>query len=451
MEKRKWTFWSFEANEMGALSAYLEQMAEKGWFPDKIGEWGIVFYEEEPEERRYAAAFVPGGSFMTGPDSYEARVMRERCGKAGWKFQCGGPGIQIFYARSRELPLAEPLKESLQFSIQKKRLLNSRIVTALLVGFFVWAMRDIWENPAKSFADPDRLADGILLAVLSVFFGVKVLESLLWFLKAKRQMKEQKVLFKHSLSYVRAKTLGTAFLTGVLLAVFFGISGFVSRNAMVFLAIMILFVILLGMQSWIRLHESGDTRVKRVKYALCSVAVSVIFSGAAVFLMEKCIPEIRAFQENTWEWLYPPEEIAPEFDRIENYHLENLKSPAAVYQSQIGRSSETGNRLMIEYFESTIPAVFRFGSSAYPKDRGDKWRITRTEVLSGDPSLSIERFHYSLDIPGSSVREDPEDAFDTYVITDENRMLVLNFSESSEPDAVKTAEEVFLRKKAPAE
>lgn len=62
-------------------------------------------------------------------------------------------------------------------------------------------------------------------------------------------MKEQKVLFQHSLSYVRAKTLGTAFLTGVLLAVFFGISGFVSRNAMVFLAIMILFVILLGMQS----------------------------------------------------------------------------------------------------------------------------------------------------------------------------------------------------------
>ena len=52
MEKRKWTFWSFEANEMGALSAYLEQMAEKGWFPDKIGEWGIVFNEEEPEERR---------------------------------------------------------------------------------------------------------------------------------------------------------------------------------------------------------------------------------------------------------------------------------------------------------------------------------------------------------------------------------------------------------------
>lgn len=48
MKKRKWTFWSFETNEMGALSMYLEQMAEKGWFPDKIGEWGIVFYEGEP-------------------------------------------------------------------------------------------------------------------------------------------------------------------------------------------------------------------------------------------------------------------------------------------------------------------------------------------------------------------------------------------------------------------
>ncbi len=50
MKKRKWTFWLFETNEMGALSAYLEQMAEKGWFPDKIGEWGIVFYEDDPEK-----------------------------------------------------------------------------------------------------------------------------------------------------------------------------------------------------------------------------------------------------------------------------------------------------------------------------------------------------------------------------------------------------------------
>ena len=36
MKKRKWTFWSFETNEMGALSMYLEQMAEKGWFPDNV-------------------------------------------------------------------------------------------------------------------------------------------------------------------------------------------------------------------------------------------------------------------------------------------------------------------------------------------------------------------------------------------------------------------------------
>lgn len=135
MKKRKWTFWSFETNEMGALSMYLEQMAEKGWFPDKIGEWGIVFYEGEPEQRRYAAAFVPGGSFITGPDSYEARKMREQCGKAGWRFQCGGPGIQIFYARSWELPLAEPLKENIQFSIQKKRLMTSWFTVALLLVF----------------------------------------------------------------------------------------------------------------------------------------------------------------------------------------------------------------------------------------------------------------------------------------------------------------------------
>ena len=46
MKKRKWTFWSFETNEMGALSMYLEQMAEKGWFPDKIGSGELYFMRE---------------------------------------------------------------------------------------------------------------------------------------------------------------------------------------------------------------------------------------------------------------------------------------------------------------------------------------------------------------------------------------------------------------------
>ena len=234
MKKRKWTFWSFETNEMGALSMYLEQMAEKGWFPDKIGEWGIVFYEGEPEQRRYAAAFVPGGSFITGPDSYEARKMREQCGKAGWRFQCGGPGIQIFYARSWELPLAEPLKENIQFSIQKKRLMTSWFTVALLLVFFVWAMRDVLENPGKSLADPESLADGLLLVILSVFFGGRILEGIFWFVRGSRQMKDTGILLQHSLGYVKVKTLATAFLGIFLLAGYLGISGLSSRNSVIF-------------------------------------------------------------------------------------------------------------------------------------------------------------------------------------------------------------------------
>lgn len=287
MKKRKWTFWSFETNEMGTLSGYLEQMAEKGWFPDKIGEWGIVFYEGEPEQRRYAAAFVPGGSFITGPDSYEARKMREQCGKAGWKFQCGGPGIQIFYARSWELPLAEPLKENIQFSIQKKRLMTSWFTVALLLVFFVWAMRDVLENPGKSLADPERLADGLLLVILSVFFGGRILEGIFWFIRGSRQMKDTGILLQHSLGYVKVKTLATAFLGIFLLAGYLGISGLSSRNLVIFFAIMALFFILLGMQSWIRLHGSGDTRVKKGKYAVCSAAVSMIFGEQLYFLWKK--------------------------------------------------------------------------------------------------------------------------------------------------------------------
>lgn len=452
MEKRKWTFWSFEANEMGALSAYLEQMAEKGWFPDKVGEWGIVFYEGEPEKRRYTAAFVPGGSFITGPDSYEARKMREQCGKAGWKFQCGGPGIQIFYARSWELPLAEPLKENIQFSIQKKRHVTSLFTLSLLLVFFVWVMmREVLENPGKSLADPERLADGILLAILSVFFGMKILEGIFWLIRGSREMKDTGILLQHSLGYVKVKTLAMAFSGIVLLAGYLGVSGLFSRNSVIFFATMTLFFILLGMQSWIRQHGIGDTRAKKGKYAVCSVVVSVIFSGTVVFFMEKNIPENRGLQEDTWEWMYPLEKIAPEYDTIEKYLLENLKSPAAVYQSQIGRNSETGARMMIEYLESPFPVALRFSRSVYPKDRGDKWRITETQLSSEEASLTVVRFHYSLEIPGMSVQEDSGDAFDTYVITDENRLLVLNFSESMEPEAIKAAEEAFQIQKKAAE
>lgn len=447
MEKRKWTFWSFEENEMGALSAYLEQMAEKGWFPDKAGEWGIVFYEGEPEKRRYAAAFVPGGSFMTGPDSYEARKMREQCGKAGWKFQCGGPGIQIFYARSWELPLAEPLKENIQFSIQKKRLITSRVTVALLLAFFVWAMRDVLENPGKSLATPEILADGLLLAVLSVFFAGKIIESILWMIRGSRQMKNTGILLQHSLRYVKAKTLATAFSGVILLSGYLGISGFASRNAVIFFAIMALFCILLNIQSWIRLHGIGDDQAKRRKYAVCSVAVSVIFSGAVVFFMEKNIPENRSLQEDGWEWRYPLERIAPEYDTIEKYLLENRKSPVAVYQSQIGRSSKNGERMMVEYFETPIPAALRLVSSSYPMDRGDKWRIDRTELQTEGSFPTVVRFRYSLDIPGAPAWETSEEAFDTYMMIDDGRILVLNFSETVEADAIKNAEEAFQEQK----
>lgn len=107
--------------------------------------------------------------------------------------------------------------------------------------------------------------------------------------------------------------------------------------------------------------------------------------------------------------------------------------------------------MMIEYLESPFPAALRFSRSVYPKDRGDKWRITETQLSAEEASLTVVRFHYSLEIPGMSVQEDSGDAFDTYVITDENRLLVLNFSESMEPEAIKAAEEAFQIQKKAAE
>ena len=160
--------------------------------------------------------------------------------------------------------LAEPLKENIQFSIQKKRLMTSWFTVALLLVFFVWAMRDVLENPGKSLADPESLADGLLLVILSVFFGGRILEGIFWFVRGSRQMKDTGILLQHSLGYVKVKTLATAFLGIFLLAGYLGISGLSSRNSLIFFAIMALFFILLGnavLDS--RLHGSRDTRVKK--------------------------------------------------------------------------------------------------------------------------------------------------------------------------------------------
>lgn len=76
--------------------------------------------------------------------------------------------------------------------------------------------------------------------------------------------------------------------------------------------------------------------------------------------------------------------------------------------------------------------------SLYPMIRGTRWELAAVERLE-EGGVFVERYHYKPGLGGdlSDVGKD------IYVISDRNRLLVLDFSGNAEPDEIAPAVDGF--------
>lgn len=455
MKQTKHIWWTFSAWEADAFRQYLEQLASEGWYPESIGGIGMKCRRGEPEKRRYAAVLAPKTSVLTGADSWDAGKFRERCEAAGWKFQCGGTNWQIFYTTDETLERTEEMSDANQFSIQKSLVFgwSTRIFYPLIVVLECWLVYQYFQNPGKLFTDPWTLFSMTLSLVLIFSYGIPYVHLLRWVRDSERMLKEENHLPVMDLKRQMRSKKRLTILLGVLISVSLVIAFSISIRTLVTTVTSSL--ILLGsaffVLSWIREHGSGDSREDWIGYlvgvtVLCMILVPL--SGAVI------------------DHLGGDEEIQ------ENW----MQTAFASYENNDIQVDGAGHQVVVTVYKSRFPWIIHQTEKCYPKNMSKWWDVTELEVpetLSVLPDgVNISWYRYKIrkenakEIAASQeviaadektaeklqeeqdavrkAEEEPEIVLDELILSDNNRLVILDYGGGTDASSVEEAVQGFL-------
>ena len=420
-------------------------MALEGWYPESIGTIGMKCRLGEPEKRRYAAVLAPKTSVLTGVDSWDAGKFRERCEAAGWKLQCSGTNWQIFYTTDETLELTEEMSDANQFLIQKALVFgwSTRIFYPLIVLLECWLVYQYFQNPGKLFIDPWTLFSMTLSLVLIFSYGIPYVHLLRWVRDSACMLKEEGLRSKKRL----------VILLGVLISVSLAIAFSLSIRMVVTTVTSSL--IILGsaylVLYWLRKHGSGDSRENWIGYlvgvtVLCMILVPL--AGAVI------------------DHLCGNEEIN-----------ENRKQTAfASYQNTDIQVDGAGNQVVVTVYKSRFSWIIQKTRTCYPKNMSRWWDVTELEVpeaLSALPDgVSISWYRYNIRKEDEKEKtesqeviaadrktveelqkeqnavqeaeEAPEIVLDELILSDNNRLVILDYGGGTDASSVEEAAYGFL-------
>lgn len=455
MKQIKHIWWTFSPWEADALRQYLEQLALEGWYPESIGTIGMKCRLGEPEKRRYAAVLAPKTSVLTGVDSWDAGKFRERCEAAGWKLQYSGTNWQIFYTTDETLELTEEMSDANQFLIQKALVFgwSTRIFYPLIVVLECWLVYQYFQNPGKLFTDPWTLFSMTLSLVLIFSYGIPYVHLLRWVRDSACMLKEEGHLPVMDLKKRLRSKKRLVILLGVLISVSLAIAFSLSIRMVV--ATVTSSLIFLGsaylVLYWLRKHGSGDSRENWIGYlvgvtVLCMILVPM--AGAVI------------------DHLCGNEEIN-----------ENRKQTAfASYQNNDIQVDRAGNQVVVTVYKSRFSWIIQKTRTCYPKNMSRWWDVTELEVpeaLSALPDgVSISWYRYNIRKEDEKEKtesqeviaadrktveelqkeqnavpeaeEAPEIVLDELILSDNNRLVILDYGGGTDASSVEEAVDGFL-------
>lgn len=454
MKQTKHIWWTFSAWEADAFRQYLEQLALEGWYPESIGGTGMKCRRGEPEKRRYAAVLAPKTSVLTWADPWDAGKFRERCEAAGWKFQCSGTYWQIFYTTDEMLERTEEMSNANQFAIQKSLVFgwSTRIFYPLIVVLECWLVYQYFRNPGKLFTDPWTLFSMTLSLVLIFSYGIPYVHLLRWVWNSERMLKEEHHLPVMDLKRQMRSKKRQLILLGVLVSVSFAIA--FSLSIRMVITTVVSSLIVLGsaylVLSWLREHESGDSRENWIGYLVGVTVLCMILVPLAGAVVDR---------------LCGDEETS-----------ENRKQTAfASYENNDIQVDGAGNQVVVTVYKSQFPWIIQQTRTCYPKDRSKWWDVTELEVpetLGVLPEgVNVSWYRYQIrktesgtEETGEVIAADEKTAqelqkeqetaqkeieeqnivMDELILSDNNRLVILGYGGGTDAASVEEAVQVFL-------
>ena len=206
--KTKRVLWGFFSLDYKAMEEYLEEMAERGWMPVKIGKYIAKFRAIEPQKLNfYVDVFKKGGTLT--PENDEALVeYRKLCQESGWTFITSQEYLQFFYADGDSELAPIQTDEEIEQKIVEHTLLRRE-----LAGIFIVLIASIFVLISNLPIKYSHLLNFVgvtgtfLFPILFIFTAISAVYSVIWTVTARRNIKNGLPITKPTLKSARRRII----------------------------------------------------------------------------------------------------------------------------------------------------------------------------------------------------------------------------------------------------
>jgi heme/copper-type cytochrome/quinol oxidase subunit 2 len=207
MRNKKTVVFLYEPYECSALEEYFEVMAESGWLIKSISRPFLRFEKIEPKKLKFSVDILNKISSYDPDDSEDALDYREYCEAAGWKYVCQDKKIQVFYTEDYNSTIDIQTDEGEKFkSVVKASMKN---VFSYILTVALWILL-IWINLSRGDISYDITSNLMIATLVSICTGIiiyvsKIMSFIIWFFKAKKQVKDNKSMPYNNYKQVKIK------------------------------------------------------------------------------------------------------------------------------------------------------------------------------------------------------------------------------------------------------
>lgn len=452
MAKKKRTFWQFREYETREFAEYLEDMAAKGWILKNISPvtGALVFEQGEPRSWKFDVVVLPGSSAFENGEREETWQLRKSWEEVGWHFLYGNSFWQIFYTEDLN---QVPIETDLELQLENQRSVSLSpgkwVVAVVSLGLAVWTLSLYLRDPVETLASWQSLMANVV--VVNVFFHpfCHLIFCWNWYRKARRSLKQDGELPKGDLQHVRRRSClyGVWILTLLLFMFFIYYANSVMETVYLFVRVVVMISICRLVLMWVQ-EQGGGRRDAMIGYMVGAVTISFVVLMMLDGIWNRIFPAKAETEQDqrvaacpvTFEQLgYQPEE--------EGYRV-SKRSIFGEYQVEDGkRTGEDGTEgfLYMKYYASPFSWAVRRTAENYLVDRGSVWNVTELPEQQ-ENGVSVVGYHYHPEYNEDEyfMYEKLQD-WETYLISDEHRLLYLQFSDVPDPEVIERAAEAFQK------
>lgn len=234
----------FSSIDYFSLKEHFEDMARRGWMLEKISFLTAKYRRIEPRDLVFSVDVYPELKYFQTMDKKDLKSYINLCEEAGWKYVTSSNNLQIFYSNKEDNLIPVQTDEEIKEKVVEKSIFMDLLSIILSISILSSSLKKLLPYNYKNLFNNMDLLFPVFAPLMIIGAIFYIAGNLLWLIRAKRYIKENKPLPRTNYTLAKIKgvmVLGTSILALVALIVSIIMDSIVqSKPIFIFLAPIIL-------------------------------------------------------------------------------------------------------------------------------------------------------------------------------------------------------------------